>query len=247
MTKEQRLAEVFVELADTMVDEFDVIDMLHLLAERTVSLLDVDAAGLMLADQRGQLAVLAATSHEVRLLEILELQNSEGPCLDCFTSGEPVVNIELDEVRSRWPSFEAATSAAGYRSVHALPLRLRSNTIGAMNLFCARQMTLSATDLSLGQALADVATIGLLHERAVRRQEVVAEQLQTALNSRIVIEQAKGILAERSGVDVNDAFTLLRSYSRRKRRPLSQVAAAVITGEIPSQELHPVEQPPGDG
>lgn len=247
MTKEQRLAEVFVELADTMVDEFDVIDMLHLLAERTVSLLDVDAAGLMLADQRGQLAVLAATSHEVRLLEILELQNSEGPCLDCFTSGEPVVNIELDEVRSRWPSFEAATSAAGYRSVHALPLRLRSNTIGAMNLFCARQMTLSATDLSLGQALADVATIGLLHERAVRRQEVVAEQLQTALNSRIVIEQAKGILAERSGVDVNDAFTLLRSYSRRKRRPLSQVATAVITGEIPSQELHPVEQPPGDG
>jgi GAF domain-containing protein len=232
MSREQRLAGVFVELADTLVADFDVIDFLHTLTERSVELLHADAAGLILADPQGQLQVLASTTDQARVLELFELQNSQGPCLDCFRTGRPVVNVDLVEVAARWPRFEAATTAAGFRSVHALPLRLRGQVIGAMNLFCQDRSSLSDDDVSLGQALADVATIGLLQERTVRHGEIVAEQLQGALNSRILIEQAKGVLAERSGVDVDEAFALLRAYARSNGTQLSAVAAAVISGSV---------------
>lgn len=237
MTREQHLARVFVELADTLVAEFDVLDLLHLLAERTVDLLEADAVGLMLADQRGNLRVLAATSHEARVLELFELQNSEGPCLDCYSSGEPVVNIDSDDAAARWPKFAAACTKDGFRSVHALPLRLRNETIGAMNLFCADNVTLTDDDLAVGQALADVATIGLLQERAVRQKEMVAEQLQSALNSRVLIEQAKGVLAERANIEVDEAFNKIRAYSRSLRLSLSGVAGSIIAGEIGTSEL----------
>lgn len=240
MSNEQQLARVFVELADTLVDDFDVIDLLHTLTERSVELLHADAAGLMLADQRGQLQVLASTSDQARVLELFELQNSEGPCMDCFTTGEPVVNVHLDDVRTRWPLFQAATADNGFQSVHALPMRLRGQVIGAMNLFCADQSTLSDDDVAIGQALCDVATIGLLQERAVRQGEVLAEQLQGALNTRILIEQAKGALAARTDVGVDDAFTLMRGHARRTHRPLRDVAQAVIDGTIdPAALLHP--------
>jgi GAF domain-containing protein len=176
--------------------------------------------------------VLASTTDQARVLELLELQDSGGPCLDCFTTGEPVVNIDLAEVQARWPRFQAATSAAGFRSVHALPLRLRGQVIGAMNLFCRDQSNLSDDDIAVGQALSDVATIGLLQERTVRHGEIVAEQLQGALNSRILIEQAKGVLAERAGIGVDEAFAVLRAYARRNGRHLSAVAAAVIEGPL---------------
>ena len=232
MSREQRLAGVFVELADTLVADFDVIDFLHTLTERSVELLHADAAGLILVDPRGQLQVLASTTDQARVLELFELQDAQGPCLDCYRTGQPVVNIDLAEVVARWPCFEAATTAAGFRSVHALPLRLRGQVIGAMNLFCRDRSSLSDDEVSVGQALADIATIGLLQERTVRHSEIVAEQLQGALNSRVLIEQAKGVLAERSGVHIDEAFALLRTYARSNGSQLTAVATAVISGSV---------------
>ncbi|MEV8371090.1 GAF and ANTAR domain-containing protein [Kribbella sp. NPDC056861] len=237
MNRELRLAEVFVELADTLVDDYDVIDLLHTLCERSIELLHADAAGLILADQRGVLHVMASTSHEAKLLELFVLQADEGPCLDCYTTGEQMANLDLDEVEERWPKFRAATIAAGYRSTHAIPLRLRGQVIGVLNLFCAERATLSETDVSLGQALCDIATVGLLQERIVRQGEVLAEQLQSALNSRVLLEQAKGIISERAGIAVDDAFVLMRTHARRNRLQLGAVASAVIDGTINPSEF----------
>ncbi|TDD60692.1 ANTAR domain-containing protein [Kribbella antibiotica] len=237
MSREQRLAEVFVELADTLVDEFDVIDLLHTLCERSVELLQADAAGLILADQRSMLHVMASTTEEAKLLELFVLQNDEGPCLDCYSTGQQMVNIDLNEVEERWPRFRAATIAAGYQSTHAIPLRLRGQVLGALNLFCADRTTLGDADVALGQALCDIATVGLLQERTVRQGALLAEQLQSALNSRIMLEQAKGVLSERAGINVNDAFTLIRAYARRNRQQLHAVAGAIIDGTITSSDL----------
>lgn len=232
MAQSPRLAQVFVELADTLVDQFDLVDFLHTLTDRSVELLGVQAAGLMIADQRGDLQVLASSSEAARLLEVFELQNSEGPCYDCFHGGEPVVNVALDDVRERWPRFQAAASEAGFRSAHALPMRLRGRMVGAINLFCTDRLTLDADDQAVGQGLADVATIGLLQERAVREHEVLAEQLQTALNSRVLIEQAKGMLAERGGMSTQEAFSMMRAHARSSGLLLSAAAAGVIDGSI---------------
>lgn len=240
MVTSQRLLDVLVQLADTLVADFDVIDFLHTLTEASVELLNADAAGLMLADQRGSLQVVASSSEETRLLELFELQHDEGPCLDCYRDGRPVANIDPDEAEQRWPGFGAAVRAAGYTSVHALPLRLRDEVIGAINLFVAHTGALTPDDLALGQALADLATIGLLQERAVHHQQVLAEQLQGALNSRIVIEQAKGVLAARHGLDLGQAFTTLRAHARRTGTPLLGVAARIIDGTLdPATQQHP--------
>jgi GAF domain-containing protein len=239
MTREQRLGRVFVELADTLVDDFDVIDLMHLLCERSVELLDADAAGLILADQHGLLQVMASTTEEARLLELFVLQNDEGPCLDCFTTGQQVVNVDFSEFSERWPRFTAAITAAGFRSTHALPLRLRGQVIGALNLFCARRTTLSQEDIDLGQALCDIATVALLQERVVRSGEILAEQLQSALNSRIVIEQAKGVLAASAGLSLNDAFTLMRDYARHNHLHLSAIAAEITNRTLTATDLQP--------
>jgi transcriptional regulator with GAF, ATPase, and Fis domain len=232
--REQRLAAAFVELADTLVDDFDALDFLHVLAERCVDLLDVSAAGLMLADQTGVLRLAAASTERARLLELFELQNEEGPCLECFATGDPVLAADLGGSRdpSQWPRFASETRAAGFRSVAALPLRLRDETIGALNLFREQPDALSPEEIALGQALADVATIGILQERGARRREVLAQQLQSALNSRIVIEQAKGVIAERTGVDMDDAFRLLRRAARSRHEHLSDTAVKVVTGRL---------------
>jgi GAF domain-containing protein len=219
------------------VDEFDAMDFLHTLTERSVELLGADAAGVILSDQHGDLHVVASTSNRSQDLELFELQSAEGPCLDCFHTGRIVANVDLTDAQTRWPQFNAAAIAAGYRSTHAIPLRLRDNIIGAMNLFCVQQSVLSADDLALGQALADVATIGLLQERAVRESELLAEQLQTALNSRIIIEQAKGVLIASARVDPDQAFGLMRNHSRRNNQPLQDVAAAVIDGSLTPGQL----------
>jgi GAF domain-containing protein len=237
MIREQRLGRVFVELADTLVDDFDVIDLLHLLCDRSVELLQADDAGLILVDHHGRLQVMASTTEEARLLELFVLQNAEGPCLDCFRTGEQMVNIDLDEVAHRWPRFHEATVRAGYRSTHALPMRLRGRLIGVMNLFCQRQTRLSQEDIDLGQALCDVATVGLLQERTIREGEVLAEQLQSALNSRILIEQAKGVLAERAGVDIGRSFAMMREHARRHHQQLRQVAVGIIEGTISPADL----------
>lgn len=237
MVTQQRLLDVVVQLADTLVAEFDMIDFLHTLTETCVELLDADAAGLMLADQRGQLQVIASSTEETRLVELFELQHDEGPCLDCYRDGAAITNIDPDEAEQRWPTFGTAVRAAGFRSVHALPLRLRDEVIGAINLFLARPGTQSLQDLSLGQALADIATIGLLQERAIHERQILSEQLQSALNSRVLIEQAKGILAERHGLELAPAFTVMRTYARRTRNPLVLVASDVIAGTLDQATL----------
>jgi transcriptional regulator with GAF, ATPase, and Fis domain len=224
------LSETFVELADTMVVGFDVIEFLHVLTDRSARLLDAAAAGLLLADPRGELRVVAASSERARLLELFQIQTDQGPCLECFRSGEPVQANDLSAAAGRWPRFAAAAGEAGFAAVQALPMRLRSQTIGALNLFRASTGSFDPADTRIGQALADVATISLLNERSLRRSETLNEQLQTALNSRVTIEQAKGKLAERLGVDMDEAFELLRNYARASNRRLSELARAFVDG-----------------
>ena len=224
-----QLADVFVEMADTLVDDFDVIDFLHVLAERCVQLLGVSAAGLLLTDQQGALQVVAASSERTRLLELFQLQTDQGPCVDCFRTGQPVSVTDLPSA-GRWPRFTAAAADVGFAAVHALPMRLRKEVIGALNLFDTNPGALDADKIRIGQAVADVATIGLLQQRAIHRRDLVTEQLQTALNSRVLIEQAKGVLAERLHVDVAEAFTLLRGGARRHNRRLSDLAQAIVDG-----------------
>jgi GAF domain/ANTAR domain len=218
------LSDTFVELADTMVADFDVIDFLHILTDRSVALLSASAAGVVLADPRGELRVAAASSEAAGLMELFQLQNDQGPCLECYRTGQPVSAADLAGPGQRWPQFAAAATQAGFRAVQALPRRLRDQVIGALNLFRAAPGLLDPADLRIGQALADVATIGLLHERNLRRGETVAEQLQGALTSRIIIEQTKGKLAERLGTDMDEAFRVLRAHAWDRNQRLTYTA-----------------------
>jgi GAF domain-containing protein len=234
--REAHLGPTFVELADTLVGDFDVVDFLHTLTTRCVDLLEVDAAGLMLADASGTLRVIASSTEQVRLLELFEIQNQEGPCLDSYLSGEIIVEDDLDSAE-RWPRFRPEALEAGFMAVAAVPLRLRDERIGALNLFRSTPGRLDETESSICQALADVATIGLLQERAVREALVLADQLQTALNNRVIIEQAKGVLAERSQLDMGAAFERLRKYARNHNRRLADVAEALIAGRLSAADL----------
>ena len=245
--REHLLADAFVGLADTLVADYDVIDVLDRLVAYSVDLLAADAAGIMLVDPHGRLRVVASSSEESDWTELMQIQSDEGPCIDCVRTGRPVTITDLDTAAARWPRFAAAlherTSAdrERYRSVHALPLRLRGAAIGGMNLFHTRPGPLPEADLRLGQALADVATIGILQERAIRRGEVLTEQLQNALNTRVVIEQAKGVLAQLGNVPMDVAFERLRRYARSHNScwatspATSSPTAASPTGFWPSQ------------
>ena len=235
--RERALTRAFVSLADTLVGDFDVTDLLHSLVEHCVSLLDTDAAGLLLSDQRGGLQVLASSSERAHLLELFQLQADEGPCLECFRSAEPVAVADLSLATERWPLFANAAREAGYSAVHALPLRLRDDVIGALNLFGGEPRALPDDDLQVAQALADVATIGILQERAIHHGEMVVEQLQGALNSRIIIEQAKGLLAEAGGLDMDEAFSALRAAARRTNSLLVGVAGDLVEGRIEARSL----------
>jgi ANTAR domain/GAF domain len=237
MDREQRLAETFVELADTLVDDFDVIDFLQVLAARCVELLDVAAAGIMLADPGGSLMTMAASDERARLLELFEIQSDEGPCRDCYRLGAAVVNVDLEGARERWPQFTPQAISGGFRSANALPLRLRSQVVGSLNLFHAGTGGLDGPELRMAQALADAATIGIVHQRTIRRGEVVAGQLQLALTSRIVIEQAKGVLAERLRISPDNAFEVLRGAARSRNRLLSDLARDITSGSADAAQL----------
>jgi transcriptional regulator with GAF, ATPase, and Fis domain len=227
---ERQLAEAFVELADTLIDDFDVLDFLHRVSARCAQVLGVSAAGVLLTDQRGALRVVAASTEQTRLLELLQLQTDQGPCTDCFHTGRPVVVADLSAEKGRWPRVAAEARYWGIASIHALPMRLRSDVIGALNLFGVRPGALDAETLRLGQALADVATIGILQARTISHGETLTEQLQIALDSRILIEQAKGVIAERRRLDLDASFALLRGAARAGNRRLSELARAVVDG-----------------
>lgn len=235
MSPEQLLSETFVELADTLVTGFDVVDLVHTLATRCVELTDVDSAGIMLADVDGSLRLIGSSSERAQVVELLELQLAEGPCVESFRTGEQVY-ADLHGT-DRWPTVAAEAIKHGFGSVVALPMRLRGSAIGAVNLFRTQRSEPTTRDLVVCRALADVATIGLLQERAVREARILADQLQSALNSRIVVEQAKGVLAERLGVDLNAAFALLRAHSRRNNLMLGEVARSVVEGRVALDEL----------
>ncbi|MFI1401120.1 GAF and ANTAR domain-containing protein [Streptomyces sp. NPDC020681] len=225
---EQLLAKTFVELADNLVADFDLIDFLRLLTDRCVGMLGASAAGVLLADRDGELRVMAASDERVRLLELFQLQNDEGPCLDCFHTGTPVSVPDLRTEADRWPRFVAQAQHSGFAAVQALPMRLRDDVVGALNLFRTQPGPFDPVGTPIAQALADVATISLLQQRSTHRSNVLNEQLQTALNSRVLIEQAKGKLAERQGIDMEQAFTALRGYARAHNRRLSDLARAFI-------------------
>ena len=230
MDRESRLARTLVELADTLVADFDVVELLFLLADRCVEVLDVRAAGLMLVGPHGDLRVMASSSEVMRLLELFELQSQEGPCLDCFRTGQPVVNQKLSESADLWPHFTPKAAAAGFHTVHALPMRLRGKIIGALNIFQDDPGGISGADLAAGQAFADVATIAILQHRASSEALVLNAQLDEALNSRVVIEQAKGMIAERAGQTMEQAFVRLRHRARSTNTLLTDVARDVISG-----------------
>ena len=238
---DERIAQTFVELADTLVADFDLMEFLHTLADRCVELLDVDAAGLLLADGRGMLQLVAASTEQARIAELFQIQNDEGPCLDCYHSGQAVVvsDIRAGETVMRWPRFAAAAREMGFAGVHAIPMRLRDQVIGTLNLFRREPDGLDPAVARATRALVDVATIGILQERAVRQQELVAGQLQSALNSRVMIEQAKGILAERLQTSPDEAFLLLRRYARNHNQALTELAGDVIAGTAPIIRMGP--------
>ena len=243
MPREALLARTLVELADTLVDDFDVVELLTLLTDRCVDVLDVEAAGLMLVAPEGDLRVMASSSEAMRVLELFELQSQEGPCLDCYRTGRPVVNQDLAAANSRWPRFAAEALAAGFHSVHALPMRLRGTVIGAINLFHIERGEMRPTDVDAAQALADVATIAILQHRAAFEAQVLNDQLNHALNSRIVIEQAKGMVAEREGLNMEEAFSALRDHARSHNLRLVDVAHDVIGGTLAASALD--RPPPG--
>jgi ANTAR domain/GAF domain len=243
--REELISLAFVTLADTLIDEYDVIDLLDRLAGFSVQLLPADAAGIVLGDARRELRAVAASDEAAHVMELLQLQSNEGPCLDCFQSAGPVSVADLAETSSRWPTFVAAVAQRGdFRSVHALPLRLRGRAIGALNLFGAAPGPLPELDLALGQALADVATIGILQERAIRRGEVLNEQLQSALNSRVIIEQAKGALAQHGQLAPAVAFERLRHYARSHNLKLTHLARRIVDKEFNLAEILPAVNGP---
>lgn len=226
-TRAERVSAAFVKLTDTLVADYDVVDLLHTLVEESVGLLDVAAAGLLLAGPTGELQVVASTSEESRLVEILQLQAGAGPCVECYRTGKAVA---MDNIANHpeWPAFRQAALAQGFGSVHAMPLRVHGRTIGAMGLFGAQEGALSAEDCAIGQALADVATITLMQERTLREAELVNEQLQRALNTRVLIEQAKGVIAHTAGVDMDEAFNRLRRHARAHSQSLQVTAGRIV-------------------
>jgi GAF domain-containing protein len=238
MPRETQLAKTLVALADTLVDDFDVVELLTLLTDGCIDVLDVGAAGLMLVAPEGDLRLMTSSSEAMRVLELFELQSQEGPCLDCYRSGQPVLNQDLATADGRWPRFAAEALAVGFHTVHALPMRLRGTVIGALNLFHNHPSGMRQADVAAAQAMADVATIAILQHRAVREAQVLNEQLNHALNSRIVIEQAKGIVAERQSLDMEQAFSTLRNHARHHNLRLVDVARDIIAGTLDASALH---------
>jgi len=244
MPREADVVKALVEMADTLVDDYDIIDVLTGLAERCVNLLGVSAAGVMLTSPDGDLRVVASSSEAMRVLELFELQAQQGPCLDAFRTGEAVEHENLSPGSGRWPQFSSVAFQAGFRSVCALPLRLRDVTIGGLNLFNAETTPIDERDLIVARALADLAAISVLQHRATTESQRLNEQLAHALTSRVLIEQAKGVIAERANCDLAEAFSRLRNYARSNNRRLTDIAQAAIDRTLDPRAWQPPTPPP---
>jgi GAF domain-containing protein len=234
--RESGLARAFVRLADTLASDFDIVDFLHGLSADSVEILRAAAAGVMLADARGGLRLIASSDERMRLLELFELQGAQGPCLDAYATGRALQANAADSL-ARWPVFAEQASSAGFRLMCAVPLKVRTDVIGALNLFRGSDEPFTGTEMEIAQAMAEMAAIGLIQERALSERNLLAAQLQAALNSRVIIEQAKGMVAEYQSVTVDEAFVLLRNYARYHNRKLSEVAGDVVDRRIPSAAL----------
>lgn len=232
--REALLGRALVDLADTLVENFNVLDYLYMLCDRCIEALDVDEVGVMLTNPDGVLELSSASNEKMALLELFEMQKEEGPCHDAFRTGDPVAHADLAtaDAEERWPRFAPRALEVGLHSVYALPLRLRDEVIGALNMFRHEAGAFGGVDVLSGRAMADMATIGIMQERAVRSAEHRAEQLQRTQDSRVILEQAKGALSERLGVDPNEAFSLLRDHARSSHRQLTDICRAVIEGDL---------------
>lgn len=227
-TREAQLAHTFVTLADTLVADYDIVDVLQTLVEQSSRILEAADAGILLPNASGELEVVASTSERSHLISLLQLRADEGPCVDAYTSGKVVSVDNIAATYARWPSFATAAEAVGYQSMYAIPMRLRTETIGSLNLFSDRAGPMPSADTTIARALADVATISILQERALRESDIAREQLQRALDSRVLIEQAKGVLAHTERIEMDEAFAMLRSRARSSGRRLSLVAQEII-------------------
>jgi GAF domain-containing protein len=236
MISSTRLADVFVEMADTLVDDFDLVDFLHTVAVDAAEVTGATAVGVMLADHEG-LSPMAFSNEDARLLELFQVQHAEGPCLDCYSSGEEVADVEIAASTVRWPAFAPRAVELGFSTTHCFPLKLRDQVIGAMNVFRVQASFLAEDERRIARALADVATIALMQERGLRRAEELTEQLQFALNSRIVIEQAKGAVARTFDVDVDEAFNILRRFARSHQVKLTDLARDVLHDKLAMSAL----------
>lgn len=245
MTRDQLLASSFLELADTTDDGFDVLDFLHRLVERARELSGATAGGLILVDPRGEPRLVASSTHDARLLELFAIAVEEGPCVEVARSGDPLVNVSTAEARRRWPRFTDRAEQLGYTRTHVVPMGNRTTHLGALSLFETRARDIGDDDLAVLHALVGVATIGLLHERTPRRRELVATALQVALTQRVVLEQAKGVVAELAGISPASAFDLMHAYAQQHRIPLGTVGQHVLDrSSLLDAMLHPTRPGP---
>ncbi|MCW2530019.1 MAG: hypothetical protein JWM76_4879 [Pseudonocardiales bacterium] len=235
--RERTVGAMFANLADTLVNDRDVVDLLDVLANTCVDLGLCDAAGLVLADIHGQLRVLASSNEPSGLLELLEIRNDEGPCLDCFRLGAPVSAASAAEAATRWPNFTPAVRAAGFDSVHALPMRLRDQSIGALTLFLIDGQDLDTDAQATAQALADVATIGILQKRVAADKTLVTLHLESTLTNRLIVEQAKGVLAEVGPLPMDATYRRLRDFARGHSTPVAEVASQITRGGLDPQSV----------
>ncbi|WP_199551491.1 GAF and ANTAR domain-containing protein [Streptomyces sp. N35] len=249
MPREQQLSKIFLEVADTLVADFDIVEFLQQFTGRCSQILNVEATGVLLADEKGYLQLLAASDEHTRLLEVFAAQSEQGPCVDCYRSGRPRLHVDLSDpdTARTWPQFTEAAQLIGFTTTHAIPLRLRESIIGAFGLFQRDPARLSDDDILLAQALADMATISILQQRTLAHSEVERGQLQYALTSRIVLEQVKGILAERWQVPTDEAFTALRAYARARHHRLTQLALDITQGRFDTEQIPRPAKPPGEG
>jgi hypothetical protein len=207
-------------LGDPVAEERDLLDALHELVRACVDIGSAAAAGIVVRDADGGPELLAAS--DGRLFELFRLQHCDGPCVEAMSTSAP---------------FAASAAVLGFSAVHAFPMRLREERLGALSLCCGPSTVLSEADARSAQALADIATVSILQLRALRSSRRLADQLQAALDSRVVIEQAKGVLSEAGHVDMERAFCRLRQYARSRNLRLAVVAAAVASRGLSPDEV----------